>query len=184
MQHSKKSNSEIKIRLNTTDKISDAMPVMAKTLIDYYTAQCVATGKCHVSFSVEGMPKSVNHQHVTVRRQGRPIVFLSPEAKVFRQQAYYAMGSKRKDWKPTGVTCAVLIFESPQWVTKKLAVRKMDCDNRIKPVFDAIQEATGSPDELHWNIHAFKIASHRERTTAFLFDLGDIVDYYCTRGNK
>lgn len=83
-----------------------------------------------------------------------------------------------KGWHPTGVTAAVVLFETPQWLTKKWTVRQKDVDNLVKPVFDAVEEAVHIPDERHWEIHAYKIASKKVRTIVYLFDLGDVIDYF------
>ena len=72
----------------------------------------------------------------------------------------------------------MIFLESPHWITQKYTVREMDGDNRIKPTLDAIKNATGVPDETNWEYHVWKIASKQVRTTVFLFDLGDLVDFY------
>ncbi len=89
-----------------------------------------------------------------------------------------SMGEKRWQWKPTGVTAALILFETPLWLTAKRLVREMDVDNKVKPALDAVQQATDIPDELYWQLHVFKVLSKRPRTYFFLFDLGDVVEYY------
>jgi Holliday junction resolvase RusA-like endonuclease len=88
------------------------------------------------------------------------------------------MGKHSWEWRPKGVVGSVLLFESPVWVTQAHTVRQMDHDNRVKPVFDAIQQASGMPDEIVWEFHAYKIYGAVERTIIFLFDLGEVVDYH------
>ncbi len=73
----------------------------------------------------------------------------------------------------------VLIFlQSPFWLTKKDTMRDMDGDNRVKALLDAVQEATGVRDYTNWEFHCYKAASSTIRTTAYFFDLGDVVQWF------
>jgi Holliday junction resolvase RusA-like endonuclease len=74
----------------------------------------------------------------------------------------------------------VILLESPRWVTKKNTIRQMDADNRVKTVLDAVQDSLQIPDETNWEIHVYKIASTKEQTTCFIFDLGEVVSYHCS----
>ena len=78
----------------------------------------------------------------------------------------------------TGVTAAVILLESQFWLTQKREIREKDADNLVKPILDAVQNATEVPDELHWQLHVFKLPSKWNRTTVYLFDLGDLVEFY------
>jgi Holliday junction resolvase RusA-like endonuclease len=53
----------------------------------------------------------------------------------------------------------------------------MDHDNRIKPTMDALSQGLNIDDKTLWEIHAYKVASHRERTHLYVFDLGDVIHY-------
>lgn len=150
------------------------LPITALFLIQKLTQHCQETGKKFIGFDIPGLPQSVNHQYIHTRFNTR----LTPKATSFRTVVTSAIGRARFEWKPTGVTAAVLLFVSPHWVTKKLTVRKMDADNRVKPVFDGIERATQVPDELHWEFHAYKVLGNKERVRVFLFDLGDVLTYY------
>lgn len=101
-----------------------------------------------------------------------------PEVDQFRLELMNAMGNKRFEWKPKGTYSAVILFESSHWLTQERKVNQMDADNRVKVLLDAIEIATGVPDELCWQVHLFKIASKRIRTTVYLFDQGEVVEYY------
>lgn len=150
------------------------MPSSAVDLIQHFTQRCAVRGLQTMRFEIPELPQSVNHQYIHTRQNTR----LTPKAAMFRTITHYAMGSKRMQWKPTGVTAAILIYVSPHWITKEHKVRKMDADNRVKPVFDAVERATQIPDERHWEFHVYKAVGKRERVEVFLFDLGDVVTYY------
>jgi hypothetical protein len=170
------------------------MPDAAKILLNHYREISSQNGLATLSFSVNAIPISLNHQHEVVAAfvpQGTPGSFvdklgrtrryskrLREEAKVFRQLIVDALGDQRHMWRPTGITAAVILFESPEWVTARRLVREMDVDNKVKPMLDATEKATNVPDELHWQVHQFKVLCKRKRTRVFLFDLGEIVDYH------
>lgn len=103
---------------------------------------------------------------------------LRPEVLHWRESVALAMGSLKESWRPSGITAAIILIESPYWLTARRTVRQQDLDNKLKPLIDAIQHATNVVDELHWQLHAFKVLSKRQRTTIFLYDLGDVVEYY------
>lgn len=127
-----------------------------------------------MNFFVDALPTTVNHSHFHVNNRR----ILKPEVHAYRKLVGVALGPKRMTWRPTGAVGAVIFFESPNWVTKKLEIREVDVDNRIKPLFDAIKELTGVPDETNWQFSVFKIASKKTRTLVYLFDLGDVVEIY------
>lgn len=133
-----------------------------------------SNGRCQLSFSVPRLPPTVNHMYI--RSFGKTL--LSDEAADFRQLAAIAMGSSRLTWKPTGHVAALIFLQSPHWITKRGTMRNMDGDNRLKPIFDAVQAATGAVDCGVWQIHMFKVASAHLKTSVYLFDLGDIIDYF------
>lgn len=125
-----------------------------------------------LSFSANDLPPTVNHMYIHDR--GKRI--LSAEARAFRELVALSLGGKT--WRPRGPVMAMVFFESPHWITKRHTLRDMDGDNRLKPLFDAIQAATGSNDSANWQIHAWKVASARTRTTVYLFALGDLIDWH------
>lgn len=152
-------------------------------VLDYYYSQAKEKGLCHLSYTQNGpLPISLNHQkkRICFRRKGKLVQgeALKPEVHDYRALAAEAIGSKKDAWKPTGVTAAVVVFESPQWLTKAYTVRVEDADNKLKPVCDAAARATGVPDELHWDLMCFKVHSKHTRTVVWLFDLGDVVDSF------
>lgn len=134
---------------------------------------CEEKSLSSIRFSVPDLPKSVNHQYVKTRYNVR----LSKEVQKFRELMFYSMGSAR-NWKPEGVLAGVILFQSPLWITKKFTIREMDCDNRIKPILDSFEQASGIRDERFWNLHAFKVPSKSKKTSVYLFDLGSVIDYH------
>lgn len=148
------------------------MPDFAQAIIGHMIKQCKDAGRQWCSFSVEKLPGSVNHMKPYRSHK------LAAWVEVFRQDVKNAIVKASIKWQPSGVTAAVILMYSPMWVTKESRVRRFDADNRIKPVFDAIERATGQPDENHWNFHVFKVPSKRERLMVYLFDLGDVIEYY------
>lgn len=158
------------VRVNSLGEFGSNMPELALIIMDKYRTQ----SRGSISFCVNELPKSVNHnQGFNGKRK-----FLVPQVYKFRELVAMAIGAQKLTWKPKGPVAALMFFESPTWITQKREVREMDCDNRVKPMFDAVQRATGMPDELVWEFHAFKVASKKTRTTMFLFDMGDVVNFY------
>lgn len=78
----------------------------------------------------------------------------------------------------------MLLYESKLWLTQKNTVRKSDLDNRVKPTLDIMSLALGIDDKLAWEIHAYKAASHQERTHFYIFDLGDVIQYTQRNGEN
>lgn len=105
---------------------------------------------------------------------------LSSEGRQFKKIVAAAIGAKKATWKPKGAVMALIFYQSPYWVTKKDTMRDMDGDNRVKALFDAIQDCTGVPDFTNWEFHCYKAASGVTRTTAYLFDLGDVIPFFPT----
>lgn len=177
-----------KIRSKT---VSSAVPGLAQGIINYYQGICSESGLASARIEVDMVPKSLNHQYIrTVNYKKRTNIFgkiekkgfintrLHGDVEIFRTKIKYAAASNRVFWQPSGITAAVIIFESPYWVTKAHTVRQMDADNKVKAVFDAIEHATGAKDQYHWQFHVFKMWSKREKTTTYLFDLGDIIEVH------
>lgn len=125
-----------------------------------------------MSFSVPLLPPTVNHQYA--HQGGRRI--LTDEARAFREIVAIAVAGR--PWVPRCPVMAMVFLESPHWITKRHTLRDMDCDNRLKPLFDAIQNGTRAPDCTNWEIHSWKVASAFTRTTVYLFALGDLIDWH------
>lgn len=147
---------------------------ISQTIVSHYVSACRDAGRPWTVFSFDKIPKSVNHQYIHTRHNTR----LNPQVFEFRRIVKDALAKSNIVWKPSGMSAAVILLMSPLWVTKTRFIRKMDADNRVKPIFDAIEQCTGSEDERHWNFHVFKILSKEERVIVYLFDLGDVVDYH------
>jgi hypothetical protein len=184
----------VPIRTKLVGQLGVVFPEVASLLIEHYQKNCSQKGLIHLNFKVDGLPLSLNHQYdqtLPYCKEDTPGAFqdkagrwrvrstkLKADAMDWRLVLMEAMGTDRWKWKPTGVTAAILLLETPYWLTQKRLVREMDADNKTKPIFDAVQYATETPDELHWQFHVFKVLSKRQRTTIFLYDLGDVVEYY------
>lgn len=182
------------MRVKLAGELGKTWPATVQLLTEHFNENALKLGLQRLHFQVDGMPLSLNHQYherLAFCKPGTPGAFqdrsgrwrvrskeLRSEAHDWRLVLTQAMGPLRFKWQPTGTTAAILLFETPHWLTGKRQVRQMDADNKTKPALDAIQEATEIPDELHWQFHVFKVLSKRQRTTIFLYDLGDIVEYW------
>lgn len=171
------------MRTKLIGELKKVMPHEAQILVNAMSEECKKSGRCFVNFTMQGLPMSVNHMYDRIgykksSGQNGVITKRKPEVDKFRLELMQAMAEKRFDWKPTGCYAAVILFESAHWLTLERKVHQMDADNRVKVLLDAIEIATDVPDELCWQVHLFKVASKRTRTTVYLFDLGDVVEYY------
>lgn len=165
------------VRRKLIGELGVVFPEIPQLLISHYLKKCKEFGRSYLHFKVDELPKSLNHQWRINR--GRKLSFrLDPQVLQFRSRVSEALGQARWQFKSTGAFAAVILLESKLWVTTKCKVRQMDADNRVKGVLDAVEHAMELPDELAWSIHVFKIASKRERTTVYLFDLGDLIEFY------
>ena len=115
-----------------------------------------------------------NHQWRRGRNGG---VYLDERVENFRLATMASVDRRVNPQFQCGGTAAlVLVFESPKWVTKKGTVYQQDVDNLIKGACDALTFAWNLPDELYWNVHAFKLQSERAGVRYFIFDLGNAVE--------
>lgn len=156
----------LKIRASVSQ---NEMPTLAEAIIGHYIKECKDRGFKFTTFEVAKLPGSVNHMKPFKSHR------LAPWVGEFRQEVKNAMPL---DWKPTKLTTAVILFYSKLWLTAEAKVRKMDCDNRVKPIFDAIQLACDHPDENNWAFHVFKAPAKRDRLRVWLFEMGDVVEFF------
>ena len=177
----------VKIRLHRVQVLGLHWPRRAKMLIRDLTQEAVENNRCFTSFSVPGTPLSLNHQYghkpaFRKTKKGKLMMtmtkYLKEEVGDFRGLVQASLLRAKVEWKPKGVTAVVIIFESPAWVTQEHRVRKVDVDNKVKPTFDAISKGSGVDDSMHWESYTYKVLSMSERTICYLFDLGDIVEYF------
>lgn len=161
------------VRVKTMRPLGQDFPETARVIFNWAMGQ--AQKKNHLAFAVPDLPPSVNHMYIQVGAARR---VLSPEAQTFRQLVTLAIGSQRLNWKPKGVVMVMVFLESPFWINKKHQIRDADGDNRLKSLCDAIQVTTGIADNTNWEFHVWKVAAPKKRTTVYLFDLGDIVEFY------
>lgn len=116
-------------------------------------------------FVVPGLPPTVNHMYKHCG--GRKI--LTEQALKFRQDLFYCMGGQNRSfWHGVAVGAALIVLRSPIWVTKKGTIARRDADNRIKPLFDAIEHATEKEDQIIFEHHVFKQPAEKEETMVWL----------------
>jgi Holliday junction resolvase RusA-like endonuclease len=173
------------VRMKLIGELGVVWPQMAQLILSQYMKQCKEFGRAVSHFKVDGLPMSLNHQYKKNKAyldkntgKMKSGFRLDPKILDYRMRVCEALGTNRWKFKPTGTVAAVILLESPMWITTKREVRQMDADNRVKPILDSIEHAMDLPDELCWNHHVFKIQSKRERTRVWLFDLGDVVEHY------
>jgi hypothetical protein len=136
-----------------------------------YSKWCQSAGGAgELHFTVDRLPKSLNHQYVI---RGRGIRDLDPETKALRDSVRYKLANV--SFKPVGLLSAVIVFGSPSWLTKANTVRDVDVDNKVKPLMDAFELATGIRDSRFWALHAFKTLAAVDVTRLSVYDLGDVV---------
>jgi len=182
------------MRVKLAGELGIVWPENALVNIQYYERMAAENGRQKMKFRVDGIPLSLNSQYnigTKYCKPGTPGAFkdgtgrwrvrshrLKANAIDWRVVLAEAMGEDRFNWRPTGVSAAILLFESPDWLRLDRTVRDKDADNVVKPTFDAVQSATEVPDELHFEFHVYKVQSKRTRTTILLYDLGDIIHHY------
>lgn len=127
-----------------------------------------------LSLAVPVLPPTVNHLYESAGANR----YLTKEYRLFKQMVWADLGARAVNWKPRGAVMVLIFLQSPFWVTKKGTMRDMDGDNRVKALLDAIKDATKVPDYTNWEIHVWKAASAKVRTTTYLFDLGDVVPWF------
>lgn len=156
-------------------ELGKVWPELAQIILQHYLKKCKDFDRPTLHFQVDGLPMSLNHQYKKNKNGG---FRLDPKILDYRMRVCEALGLRRFNFNKTSTYAAVLLLESPLWLTSKREVRQMDADNRVKAILDSCEHAMDLPDELCWNHSVFKVQSKRERTTVYLFDLGDIVEHY------
>lgn len=164
--------------MNIKGPMGKPWPRYVQAIINAYDAEVASTGGHHVTLTINRMPKSLNHMYGRSAKNGKVQTWRKKGVDDFRDDLILNVRENGHLFAPKGACAALLLFESPLWVTKELQVRQMDADNRIKVVLDALETALDFPDELFWQVHVFKVASKRTRTTVMLYDLGDVVEYF------
>jgi Holliday junction resolvase RusA-like endonuclease len=129
----------------------------------------------HPEFYVQipGVTPSANKLYGKRQGGGKGMFWMDPAVRDYRSAVDAACW--RKQFVPRGTVGAVLVFESPNWVTKKHLVRSRDLDNPVKTVLDALQLSLQMRDELVWEMHTAKLFGRRDMTHVWLFDLGDVI---------
>lgn len=159
--------SSVRIR---TIKSEDAR---VQHLLAAYDDYCRQRGLRSIYLRIDGTPISTNH---TYQRTRGGQTALKPSVNDFRWLAKAAAAGRR--FEPTGVLAVVIVFCSSVWLTKKRTVREIDLDNKIKGAVDAVKIALHLRDQMIWDQHAAKLQAAKDATHVWVFDLGDVVDYY------
>lgn len=170
----------MKVRVNSQIE-SHPWPDSARMLIEHFTKLSHERGSQYFTVSVPEIPMSLNSQYtkkiIRDRKTGKRRIHQSLKAEVKTFRLLIQSQRNRIDFNPNHAElwAAVILFESPHWVTKKHTVRIQDGDNLVKPYFDAVEKAFEIPDQRIWEHHPYKVYSSKVRTTGYFFGLGDIV---------
>lgn len=156
----------------------EGMPEIARINIDYYLKRCQELGLSHLAYRVKKSPPSVNHIYNKSRRRGKGQYDIVESVKLYRDLTMEALDQTGKKWKPVGVTAGVILFANNGWIRKDGTVALVDADNKIKTALDATEIHTRIGDERFWDLHVFKVCSKKTHTDIYLFDLGDVVQYF------
>jgi Holliday junction resolvase RusA-like endonuclease len=167
-------NDAMAVTVRQVDDFEQALPPEARLLIESYSARAKSEAKVVVPM----VPATVNNQYRTNKRRMGQFYDLDPRIKVLRDLTRVEVLRAGLRWQPVGVVAAVLIFESPHWVTQKLTISRSDVDNKVKAMVDALDLALGFSDQRVWAGHQFKLQGERDRSHCWLFELGELVDQY------
>lgn len=99
-------------------------------------------------------PPSVNHTYMAGRRGMR---FKSREAVSFEKAVAVHLWGKKLVVGPIARLRVEIKLVSPNWVTKKKTISKIDLDNRLKAVLDAVFKKLGVDDRQVFEIEARKV---------------------------
>ena len=137
-------NKKQKVRVRQSGK---EIPETAQMLIWHFEQVCKDSGGKSAKLTLNEIPLSLNHQkkHVVFRSRisGKMVrgEALKSDVRRFRATAHGAITRAMSGFSSRGTCAAIILFESSRWLTKELTVRIEDCDNKVKPIFDAIQES-------------------------------------------
>jgi Holliday junction resolvase RusA-like endonuclease len=91
-----------------------------------------------------------------------------PEAVEFEKLLWIRfIQSRPKEWKPNLIQVTI-VLRSPRWLTKKGSITKIDADNRVKPLLDAIEKPLGIPDQVFVDTRVIKFPDSIESTEVYL----------------
>lgn len=110
-----------------------------------------------IRFRIPGLPPSINSIYQIIYAQRR--VELKPEVRLYKSRA--------KQYVPRWVVAPMQPLKMElkfyaQWFFKNSAFRKLDLQNLIKVVVDAVAEKQGWCDSQVWEFEASKIQSDEE----------------------
>lgn len=125
-----------------------------------------------LSFTIPGLPPSVNELYSTVRGrrvktraghkwEGFSLLFVRRAA----LEAYQTFRLEDLKGKPLKVE---ITFCRPSWVAKNGNVKRPDCDNLIKALLDGIMKSLNLDDSAIWEISAVKRVAEIEHTAVKL----------------
>lgn len=160
------------VRVRWAKDLTEALPHSARLLIKHFLEYC----SHHFSYSVPLLAPSTNSSHQYFAKDNVVHSVVGHKTKDFYKLHTLMLAGRLRDWQPTGVTVAIIVFESPEhWVTKSRTIKVADCDNRVKVLFDAISKSTGQDDCVFWEVHPYKLLGKNEATHVWLFDMGDLI---------
>lgn len=154
---------------------SVANPERLRRVLELYIDMCEKDGTGFwVTFQADGTPTSMNYLwNITADGRG----YKSKKTRGF-EEALLASARQVFKRKVRGTCAIILAVESALWIKQDNTVRQMDIDNKLKSPIDAFKTEFASGDHQAWETLIFKVQSKRERTTVWVFEMGDIVDCY------
>lgn len=158
------------VRVGWKRGLDDALPYGVRALMSAYAMSKRSSYYYEVPLGAPSANKMYSKQF---KRDGRMTFWMDPAVKAFREMTIAATIGRK--YSPRGVLAAILIHESPAWITKESAIRRKDVDNPVKCVLDAMQGAIGLVDEKLWEVHTAKMVSSRECVHVWLYELGDAI---------
>lgn len=98
------------------------------------------------------------------------------DVEVFRAFINTLCKKRKLRFIPIGTVAVVVELYSDSWLNKDRTVKKIDSDNMLKPLMDALQLALGFPDEMVFYHHLFKTVHPSQKgVRVTLFDTSPIV---------
>lgn len=135
-----------------------------------------------LELSVDMLPPSANKLYEkSVRfsvKSNKNVIHHSNHNDVEVFRAFITTLCRKRNLKflPIGTVAVVVELYSDSWLNKDRTVKKIDSDNMLKPLMDALQVALGFPDEMVFYHHLFKCVHPKQKgVRVTLFDTSPIV---------
>lgn len=168
-----------KKKVETTGRALEAKSSFMLWNIIFDHLNFCTTEEQRLFFNFEGLPVSANklYKKNIYKNKKTDRMFINQkntdEVTVLRIKVKKAIRDTGKKLEGKSTIAVVVMLESPRWLNKDRTPRKMDVDNSFKSLLDAIEKATGIPDEVNFQIMAFKVPSDVEKTRVYMYSLED-----------